>query len=163
MGNNPRSIRVKLDTIKPTEEVGITRKIKRFVIFFRLLAPLATRLMHATWRKAADIRRFAEPILLPLPLFCALQTLWPRSSCSTPRLLWVEDWWSLHLHLNILANRSFMRVHWTQWVASAPPLGWHSHLTMPSLTRMTFDGSASRVLWRFLADTTQAINGSWWQ
>ena len=29
--------------------------------------------MHATWRKAAGIRRFAEPILLPLRLFCALR------------------------------------------------------------------------------------------
>ena len=32
--------------------------------------------MHATWRKAAGIRRFAEPILVPLRLSCALQTQW---------------------------------------------------------------------------------------
>ena len=72
--------------------------------------------MHATWRKAAGIRRFAGPIFLPLRLSCALQT----QCCYLTKNRLLHS--ALRLGgglvkpaspLNTLANRRFKRAHWT--------------------------------------------------
>ncbi len=131
IGNNPRSIRVELGTIKSAEEVEFTRKIERFVIFFRLLAPLATRLMHATWRKAAGIRRFAEPIPLPLQLFCALQT---QYDCLTKTRL---------LHSAVALRGGLVKP------ASPPQYPSQSQLHAGSLDAMSRFGATSRVIFAF--------------
>ena len=87
--------------------------------------------MHATWRKAAGIRRFAEPILLPLRLFCALQTQYDR--LTKTRLL----------HSAVALRGELVKP------ASLPQYPSQSQFHAGSLDAMSRFGATSRVIFAF--------------